>query len=62
MSNLLAYTSDGNYSGDDFFEICCELEEDEVGRECPDCKGWGLEDKWDEDSPPCIHCGGEGYL
>jgi hypothetical protein len=62
VSNLIAWSSEGNYDGDDFFEITEKLEEDEVGRECPDCKGWGCEDQWDEDSAPCIKCGGEGYL
>lgn len=62
MSNSVVAYSSENYSGDDFFEITESLEEDEVGRECPSCHGWGCEDKWDDESPPCLECGGEGYL
>lgn len=62
MSNLLAYSSSSSYSGDDFFDITEHLEEAEVGRECPSCHGCGFEDKWDDESPPCLLCGGEGYL
>jgi DnaJ-class molecular chaperone len=31
-------------------------------RTCPDCKGTGVEDQWDEDSGPCRVCGGEGEV
>lgn len=69
MSNSPVYSSDGNYSDEEFDTEFADIVLDrlgdvdpDAGRECPDCHGWGTEDKWDDEAPPCFTCGGEGYL
>ena len=69
MTNSEIAWSSGDYSQPDFNDSFDEIvyhsldEEDEfTGRKCPECHGLGQEDAWDEDSPPCFECGGEGYI